>query len=259
MKLRTISFNVPSLGKLKNYVCQSSFQGLLVKGVSVSLLGFLCFSFSGCNQQETDVMMYTRYENFRYVDDPTLSLPLEFRFYENTYVCEKNTPYGKVLVDAVDNNKILYKDYEKIGIPQGFKYYSSRYNGVDDDTKSGDGLVRQIILKDGTKRLVDADDLNNVLVEGYEQISEPFLLEAYSAYYGGNDDREPFSSGMVMEITMKGGKKYLVDANDFSKVILECYDSFEIRDDQLLVKYTDGSEKILYQKDLKTHKLVLKQ
>lgn len=258
MKLRTISFNVSTLEKLRNYNYIRIVNKYLLKGTAFSLAGLMTFASSGCNREDTDALMYTRYENFRYVDDPTLSIPLEFRFYQNVYVREKITCDGKILVDALDTNKILYNNYEKIGTPEGFKYYSSRYNGVDNGPKNSDGLVRQIILKDGTKRLVDADDLDKILIQGYDQISEPFLLECYSAYYGGNDDREAFSSGMVMEITMKDGRRYLVDANDFSQVIVENYESFEIHNNELLVKYHDGTKKTFSQEDLKPRTLILK-
>ena len=63
------------------------------------------------------------------------------------------------------------------------------------------------------------------MLSDYEKINKPYHLKYYDANFGGPDESKSanYDGGYVQEI-IKDGKKYLVDANDFSKVLLSDYE-----------------------------------
>ena len=109
---------------------------------------------------------------------------------------------------------------DSIEEPYYLKYYS-KTNGGPDAGEAGRGYVQEIV-KNGKKYLVDANDFSKVLLSDYDKIGTPYYLKYYSKTNGGPDAGEA-GRGYVQEI-VKNGKKYLVDANDFSKVLLSDYD-----------------------------------
>ncbi len=110
---------------------------------------------------------------------------------------------------------------DSIGQPYYLKYYKD-YNGGS-DTGDNAGYVQELI-KDGKKYLVDANDFSKVLLSDYESLGAPYYLKYYDEHNGGPDNNNVNGDGFVQEI-VKSGKKYLVDANDFSKVLLSDYES----------------------------------
>lgn len=121
---------------------------------------------------------------------------------------EYNNGY-KELVDA-NNFLVLLSDYSSIGEPYYLKYYDSSYGGPD--IGGGAGYVQQITKSNGYRELVDANNFK-VILNDYDYFFKPYYLESYDSKYGGLDDGP--GAGYVLEIT-KDGKKYIVDANDFT-------------------------------------------
>jgi len=164
----------------------------------------------------------------------------------------------KILVRSNNFEKELLRGYDSISNGVYFRYYDKSHGGVDDDedlyfrifgivTSKVDycGYVRKIEMPDGSNKIVDATELNKVLFENFESISEAFYLNFYDSGFGGPDDGEfkddsntyKSDNGYVYEIINKDGVKYLVDANNFDKVIISGYDYFT---DPFYLEYYDA-------------------
>lgn len=175
------------------------------------------------------------------------------------YVVEAKKDDKKLLVDATDYDKVLLDNFDEIKDTFYYKYYDTYYGGSDNVNVKSNGYVTEIII-DNKKYLFDANDFSKLLLVDYESIGEPFYLKYYDTYYGGQDNVNTKSNGYVVEI-IKNGIKYLVDANDFSQVLLENYDKITLlQDDVIKIDYTDGRVEEKSSKSLKTAKsLVLKK
>lgn len=175
------------------------------------------------------------------------------------YVVETKKDDKKLLVDATDYDKILLDNFDEIKDTFYYKYYDTYYGGNDDTNVKSNGYVTEIIINN-KKYLFDANDFSKLLLVDYESIGEPFYLKCYDTYYGGVDNVNTKSNGYVVEIT-KNGIKYLVDANDFSQVLLEDYDKITLLQDEIIkIEYKDGRVEEKNSKSLTTNKsLVLKK
>ncbi len=106
----------------------------------------------------------------------------------------------------------------------------------------------------------NSDNLNNLTSDAaihlfYENgvlkvdsIGEPYYLKYYSYVNGGPDTGS--GPGYVQEI-VKNGKKYLVDANDFSIVLASDYKSITQNDLNTTIEFADGHTEVYANKDFK--------
>ena len=174
------------------------------------------------------------------------------------YVVEAKKDDKKLLVDATEYDKILLHDFDEIKDTFYYKYYDTYYGGKDNVDVKSNGYVTEIIIN-GKKYLFDANDFSKLLLVDYESIGEPFYLKCYDTYYGGYDNVNDKSNGYVVEI-IKNGIRYLVDANDFSQVLIENYKSISTNEDKIIIEYYDGRVEEKNSKSLKSAKsLILKK
>ena len=166
----------------------------------------------------------------------------------------------KYLVDANDFSKVLLSDYESLGEPRYLKYYDHENGGPDENNYScnhnGDGYVQEIV-KNGKKYLVDANDFSKVLLSDYESLGEPKYLKYYDCENGGTDKNNfrcnHNGDGYVQEI-IKNGKKYLVDANNFSLVLASDYTLIDQNNLNTTILFADGHTEVYANKDFKPNK-----
>lgn len=174
------------------------------------------------------------------------------------YVVEAKKDDKKLLVDATQYDKILLDGFDEIKDTFYYKYYDIYYGGKDNVDVKSNGYVTEVII-DNKKYLFDANDFSKLLLVDYESIGEPFYLKCYDTYYGGYDNINDKSNGYVVEI-IKNGIRYLVDANDFSQVLIENYTSISTNEDKIIIEFTDGRVEEKDSKSLKSAKsLILKK
>lgn len=137
----------------------------------------------------------------------------------------------KYLVDATDYTKIILEDYDIIGDCYILEYYE--INGVEYPK-----LYAQEIIKDGIKTLISLNNTNDIILYDYDSISEEIYYVLYNKASGGVD--EGHRSGCVREI-VKDGVKYLVDSNDFNKILIYGYDEIKERYNSFYVSFSDGT------------------
>ena len=147
-------------------------------------------------------------------------------------VCEIEKDGVKYLVAEEDYTRVLLSDYESVSHMMHLRFYSYRDGGPD--SGSSDGWVYEIV-KDGVKYLVDANDWTKVLLTDCDIIVYEMRLFGYDFVSGGTDTGE--GQGYV-SIIEKEGIKYLVDANDFTKILA-------IDFDHVTSKRVDGELKIV--------------
>ena len=171
----------------------------------------------------------------------------------------------KCLVYAEDESKILASDYDFLGMPfylfgydqaNGGKDSNSAYSGwvlptytyIDEvDPYSGRRLYTynlydyedfQLLLKDCTPD----DEFFTYGSDFYGMKGPvfPFYLRALDPVYNGPDDANTAAGYAV--IIERDGIKYLVDANDFSKIYCKDFTGVDMVEDKLIVKIYPNDE-----------------
>ncbi len=138
----------------------------------------------------------------------------------------------KYLVDANDICKVYLADYESYGGAYYDKYKDLYYYAV---------------LKNNMDYYIDAKDFSIILgdMEAYSNI---YYLSNYDFKNGGLDNDSEYS-GYVMEVVYDG-IRYLVDAEDSTKIIAYGFEAVTEENDKIIFTYSDGNTQVLSKKNL---------
>lgn len=145
---------------------------------------------------------------------------------------------SKSLVDASTFEVILsgYKSHSKaIEIEE----LNGKNGGYDNEKNDFNGYVFEVIDADGVKHLHDKSNPDKILISGYKSIGKAFYLSAYDKANGGIDGANKETNGYVREIILSNDEKILVDANNFTDVLLRGYKSVESNESGIIVTYLD--------------------
>lgn len=140
----------------------------------------------------------------------------------------------KYLVDAYDICHVYLADYQSYG--------GSYYDKYKD-------LYYYVVLKNDMHYFINAKDFNIILgdMEDYSS-RDGYYLSNYDYKNGGLDDNSEYS-GYVMEV-VNDGIRYLVDAEDSTKIIAYGYENITEEKDKIIFTYPDGNVQVLSGKDL---------
>ncbi len=136
------------------------------------------------------------------------------------------------LVDASDICHVYLADYTS---------YSGSYYDIYKD------LDYYVVLKNGMYYFINANDFTIILGD-MDYHSGEYYLSNYDCKRGGLDDYSEYS-GYVMEV-VSDGIRYLVDAEDSTKIIASGYESVTEEYDKIIFTYPDGNEQVLSKEDL---------
>lgn len=109
---------------------------------------------------------------------------------------------------------------------------------------------------------IESLDISNL--SSNDSIGKPYYMKYYDPANGGADTEklpaprpmfipEYRGNGYVQE-AIKNGKKYLVDANDYSMILLEDFSKIEENTNDFLVTYSNGDKMLISQSDFKPEK-----
>lgn len=140
----------------------------------------------------------------------------------------------KYLVDAYDICHVYLADYTSFG--------GSYYDKYKD-------LYYYVVLKNDMHYFINAQDFSIILGDmEYYSSRDGYYLSNYDYKNGGPDDNSEYS-GYVMEV-VNDGIRYLVDAEDSTKIIAYGFENITEENDKIIFTYPNGNVQVLSGKDL---------
>ena len=100
-----------------------------------------------------------------------------------------------------------------------------------------------IAIKDQKKYLIDADDFSKVLLSDFDFIDCALYLENYDIKNGGKSVSGEYSG--YVRMIWKNNKTYLVDVNDFTKILATDVTVVHDEDEDIYIEYADGTKSII--------------
>ena len=100
-----------------------------------------------------------------------------------------------------------------------------------------------IAIKNQKQYLIDADDFSKILLSDFDYIDCALYLENYDIKNGGKSVSGEYS-GYVRTI-VKNNKAYLVDVNDFTKILATDVTVIHDEDEDIYIERADGTKSII--------------